>query len=231
MFTKQNGIIQLAISERTLLPFGQAEVLPPYPFVDTWRGVTEFFSIGEDDVRLGIDYHALSYENRSINLDHVTAPKDHIVTGVRFRIIDARITLEIRATEFDFVSGRLRNQDKSIWLSNPDCGQVKIEPLKRTNPMKTNRMSVADQTPNGFIEFGPTDFWSDVSQLTVPFIDTQRVESYTPVALSGIGIYYKTIDASGGFIAPKLFVYDFESHLSDWRRQMRIEWSDTERYQ
>lgn len=212
MLTKQNGVIHLAISERSLLPFGQAEVLPPYPFVDTWRG-TEFFSLLSDDVRESVDYYTLSYENRSINLDYVTAPKDHLVTGVRFRVADGRITIDIRATEFDFVSGRLKNTDKSVWYSNPNCGQVKIEPIQRVNPMRISKMSLPDPTPNGFIEFGPTDYWTDVSQLTVPFIDTQRVEPYTPVALSGVGLYFKNADSSGGFIAPRIFVYDFEPYV------------------
>lgn len=213
MLTKQNGVIHLAISERILLPFGQAEVLPPYPFIDTWRG-TDFFNINNNGIRENVDYYTLSYENRSINLDYVTAPKDHLVTGVRFRITDGRITIEIRATEFDFVNGRLKNIDKSEWYSNPNCGQVKIDSQdRRENPMKISKMSLPDPRQNTFIEFGPTDYTTDVSQLTVPFIDTQRVEPYTPVALSGVGLYFKNAVSSGGFIAPRIFVYDFEPYI------------------
>lgn len=213
--TKLNGVFHLAISERNLLPFGQAEVMPPYPFTETWKTADNIFNGGGgggggDDAG---DHYTLTYANRSINLDYVTAPKDHLVSGVRFRIVDGHITLEIRATEFDFSTGRLKNQENSLWVSNPNCGKVKIELVKRNNPATSYVLSAMNEIPNGFIEFGPTDYWSDISQLTVPFIDTQRVEPYLPVALSGVGLYHKTSNASGGFIATKLIVYDFEPYV------------------
>lgn len=209
--TKLDGVFHLMISERNLLPFGQAEVAPSYPFTDTWKTADNVFNGGRAAGDIA-DRYTLTYENRSINLDYVTAPKDHLVTGVRFRIVDGKITLDIRATEFEFVTGRLKNHENSMWVSNPNCGKVKIELEKRTNPAVSGELSAANETPNAFVEFGPTDYWSDVSQLTVPFIDTQRVEPYLPVALSGVGLYHKTAN-SGGFIATKLIVYDFTPYL------------------
>lgn len=209
---KLNGVFHLMISERNLLPFGQAEVMPPYPFFETWKTADNIFS-GGHATGDSVDHYTLTFANRSINLDYVTAPKDHLVTGVRFRIVDGRITLDIRATEFEFSTGRLKNQENSMWVSNPNCGKVKIELKKRINPAKIDELSVANETPNAFIEFGPTDFWSDISQVTVPFIDTQRLEPYSPVALSGVGLYHKTANGSGGFIATKLIVYDFTPYL------------------
>lgn len=210
--TKLNGVFHLLISERNLLPFGQAEVTPPYPFTETWKTADNIL-YGGRTAGDNVDHYTLTYANRSINLDYVTAPKDHLVTGVRFRIVDGRITLDIRATEFDFSTGRLKNQKDSMWVSNPNCGKVKIELPKRNNPAANGELSVANDTPNAFIEFGPTDYWSDISQLTVPFVDTQRVEPYLPVALSGVGLYHKTANDSGGFIATKLIVYDFMPYI------------------
>lgn len=102
-----------------------------------------------------------------------------------------------------------------MWVSNPNCGKDEIKLDKRTNPAKSGELSKANETPNAFIEFGPADFWTDVSQVTVPFIDTQRVEPYLPVALSGVGLYHKTANGSGGFIATKLIVYDFTPYILD----------------
>lgn len=212
--TKLNGVFHLVISERNLLPFGQAEVMPPYPFTETWKTADNIFNGGPGHV-VGdsVDYYTMTYTNRSINLDYVTAPKDHLVTGVRFRIVDGKITLDIRATKFEFSTGRLMNQKNSMWVSNPNGGKVKIELQKRNNPTKSDGLSAPNETPNAFIEFGPTDYWSDISQLTVPFIDTQRVEPYLPVALSGVGLYHKTANGSAGFIATKLIVYDFSPYI------------------
>lgn len=42
--------------------------------------------------------------------------------------------------------------------------------------------------------------------ISVPFLDTTAVESLTP--LSGVGLYLKAQYGYGGFIAPKLIVFD-----------------------
>lgn len=216
--TKQNGIIHLAIAERALLPYGQAEVITdPHSFYEPWRSSYEFFNIYDTDIEEDVDFVRLTYENRSINLDDVIVPKDTLVTGVRFRVTNAgHIGLDVRATPFDFVTGKLRNLANSVWISNANGGQTEITLHRPSNPLNhVNSLSQQNQTPNAYIKFAPTDYWNDVAQSTIPFIDTQRVEPYNPIALSGVGLYHKTTADSGGFIAPKLIVYDFEPYILD----------------
>lgn len=217
MLTKQNGIIHLAIAERTLLPYGQAETTSDHSFYEPWKSSYEFFNVDDTNIEENVDYYALTYENRSINLDMVTVPKDSVVTGVRFRITQTgHITMDVRATSFDFITGKLKDLTNSMWISNPNCGQTEIPLYRPSNPLNhANNISQINNTPNAFIKFGPTDYWNDVMQLTVPFIDTQRVEPYNPIALSGAGLIHKSISGSGGFIAPKLIVYDFSSYILD----------------
>lgn len=199
------------------MPYGQAEPNSDHSFYEPWKSSSEFFSIHDSDIEKNIDYFALTYENRSINLDMVTVPKDTLVTGVRFRITETEhLTLEARATPFDFVTGKLKDLTTSVWVSNPNCGQHEITLNRPSNPLNhANSLSQINVTPNAFINFTPTDYWSDVMQLTVPFIDTQRVEPYNPIPLSGVGLYHKSTSDSGGFIAPKLIVYDFEPYILD----------------
>lgn len=210
----------MAISERTLLPFGAAET-PQNTFYEPWKSTYDYFNIDDMDIHENVDYFALNYQNKSINLDMVTVPKGHCVTGVRFRITNSgHITMDVRATEFDFNAGKLKNlDDSSMWITNPNCGHTQIVLQRPLNPLKlastTNASSQINTTPNGFIKFSPTDYWSDVSQQTVPFFDTQSVEPYNPIVLSGVGLYHKSEGNSGGFIAPKLIVYDFESVIPD----------------
>lgn len=217
MLTKQNGIIHLAIAERTLLPYGQAEPSSDHSFYEPWRSSYEFFNIYDSDIQENVDYVTLTYESRSLNLDMVTVPKGTLVTGVRFRITKTgHITLDVRSTPFDFVTGKLTDLKRSQWTSNPNCGQTEITLTRPSNPLNhVNRLSQINHTPNAFIKFTPTDYWNDIQQLTVPFIDTQRVEPYNPIALSGVGLYHKTIDDSGGFVAVKLIVYDFQPYVLD----------------
>lgn len=217
MLTKQNGIIHLAIAERMLLPHGQAETNSDHSFYEPWKSSYEFFNTHDSDIQANIDYFPLTYENRSINLDMVTVPKGTLVSGVRFRVTDAgHITLDVRATPFDFVTGKLKDVANSVWVTNPNCGQTEITLHRPSNPLNhANSLSQINATPNAFIKFAPTDYWNDVMQLTVPFIDTQRVEPYNPIPLSGAGLYHKTSSDSGGFIAAKLIVLDFEPYILD----------------
>lgn len=215
VLTKQNGIVHMAIAERKLLPYGQAEITSAHDFYEPWKSSYDFFNIGDTDIQPNVDYVALTYENRSINLDMVIVPNGHLVTGVRFRVTNTgHITLDVRATQFDFISGKLQDLEKSEWFENQECGQREIILSRPSSPLNFLRnLSEINKMPNSFVQFQSTDYWSDISQLTVPFLDTQRVEPYSPVALSGLGLYHKTSQGSGGFIAPKLIVYDYESYF------------------
>lgn len=71
-----------------------------------------------------------------------------------------------------------------------------------------------DSKPDTFIKFTSTDMASDAAQTTVPFIDTQYVAPDPPVLLSGIGIFHKGQPHYGGFIAPKVFTYDYSGVIA-----------------
>lgn len=66
----------------------------------------------------GFDYHKLAWNKRGIDLDDLMAPKHHVVTGVRFRTLGARLNFEIRVTSMDYVSGKLIDIENSYWYSN-----------------------------------------------------------------------------------------------------------------
>lgn len=213
------------------------------------------FSIDSPEVVNGVDYHTLTYQKRSINLDTVLAPAKKIVTGVRFHALDDGVlTIQIRCTDFDYETGelnnlhahctlcilneniknkcfmylfqlnfanwlgRLKNLDKSIWISNEEQS-MRTELLldEPDSPIRSgigsNKPLEPNWTRNQYIKFGPTDRIKDAAQLTVPFLDGTFVEG-NPTILSGIGIYYKGRPGSGGFIAPYLVGFDFGSLIN-----------------
>lgn len=106
-------MIQFIIAESTLLPYGQIDTTIKNADGET-SGLTndryvshEEFEINDSGVKDGIDYHTLTYESRRVNLDAVTAPPGKLVTGVRFHVTnDGRLTVQIRATDFNYVSGK-----------------------------------------------------------------------------------------------------------------------------
>lgn len=111
-FVKHNRIFHLQIQEGELLPHGVInEATLQWKPLDT-------YSITDKDVKRDVDFHVLSYENRSIDLVKVKADTDFVVTGLRFRVVGGHLNLEAQFTGFDFKSGKLTQA--ANWLSGGD---------------------------------------------------------------------------------------------------------------
>lgn len=89
--------------------------------------------------------------------------------------------------------------------------QINDEGLPILSPVK----SVPISGHNQYMEFVPSSVHRDLAQSTLPFIDIQAVTSNPPVPLAGVGIFYKGKPLNGGFLAPKLFTYDFVPHIQE----------------
>lgn len=106
-------MIQFIVAESTLQPYGQIDTTIKSADGETSaltndRYVShEEFEINGPGINDGIDFHTLTYESRRINLDTVTAPPGKLVTGIRFHATnDGRLTIQIRATDFNYVAGK-----------------------------------------------------------------------------------------------------------------------------
>lgn len=207
---KRNGIIQFAVAERELSAYGNVDSVIDERLL--WK-LPPQFNITDNHTIEGVDYATLTYENRSINLDTVAAPNGEVVTGVRFNrnAKDGHLLLEVRFTDIDVTAGKLINLEKSVWLSNANGGKHRINTDNLDLPINSPKPSIPNFKADTYVRFGPTHKKVDISQRTVPFIEGLKVEANVPVPLSGVGIYYKGQTGYGGFIAPKIVLYNFES--------------------
>lgn len=211
---KHNRMIQLNILEQELKPYGEI-VGERYSFYENWEFKGSNFTINDTEVLEGIDYHTLTQENRSINLDTVVVPSGYVITGVRFRLVNGHITLQVRGTEFDYTSGALTNKDKSMWISNLNSGAEELILGEVAPPFEKDITPIVNRKNNIFVKFGPTDYWSDISQTTVPLIRGDTVYVDEKVPLSGVGLYHKSAKSFGGFIAVKLVVLGISEYIPD----------------
>lgn len=203
--TKINRIIQFKIIERQLLPNGQVAVSDsPGTAYDEWKTAAPFHINGLDVVE-GVDFHQLSWKKRSIDLDTLI-DMERVVTGIRFRVIDSHLRLEIRVTDFDYQTGHLKDLRHSKWIGNNHRPKRQLVPVRPDVPTKAKQKSMPFLGDNVYINFQPSDIEKDAAQSTIPFIDTTPLQAMTPLA--GLGLQYKTSIGSGGFIAPKLIVFD-----------------------
>lgn len=209
---KHNRIFMWRISERPLIAYGQVNTNEKNQ-LDLSAGAT--FRLTDVGVRESIDYHTLNWQNRSLELDVLEAPKGHVVTGVRFVLRECgNLALEIKATKFDYTTGRLDlDAASSHWVSNGNRGKTELRLERPDVPTRALSKSVPDLSANQFVRFQPTDRVADVAQSTVPFVDIQKVEPHNVVPLAGLGLYYKGQPLFGGYVAPKVVTYNYGPHL------------------
>lgn len=208
---KINRVFFWGITQATLLNNGQLNQTRYY--YNSWKRTKEF-NVTDEGITDGIDYHTLSWQNRSIYLDTLIAPAGYVLTGIRFNAVNGHLVLAIRVTRFDFKSGRLF--DSFEWISNYNENR---QPIELGRPSESSHKSKSHSIPftseNRYVQFQPSDIDKDGGQTTVPFIDVQLVQppNDRPTLLSGAGIYYKGEAGFGGFIAPKVVTYDFTQHI------------------
>uniref|UniRef100_A0A224XL13 Putative conserved secreted protein n=1 Tax=Panstrongylus lignarius TaxID=156445 RepID=A0A224XL13_9HEMI len=215
-FIKASGVIHIQIQEGELLKYGEINATSIL-----WRPIDEY---NIDTKKAGTDYHMLTWEHRAVDLDDLILPKDHLLTGIKFRKIGGHLNLEIRGSEFDITTGKLKHSgDKSIWVSNDNTDASYYKPRTKVELYKpdipTKRIigeNVPDSSNDQYIEFTSTDVNADAGQTAVPFIDTQLVAPQPPIALTGAGIYHRGTTYSGGFIAPKVFTYDYSEQIMNF---------------
>lgn len=178
---------------------------------NTWR-TSKVFSIDDYDVEEGVDFHTISWLNRSIDLDTVM-DADRVVTGVRFRVVNSHLRLEVRVTNFNYQTGKLIDIQRSEWTyNNSTITKMPLEVQYPDRSTRSTQKSIPIRGKNHYINFQPTDIRKDAAQSTIPFIDPTPVVSDTP--LGGVGIYFKTQYGYGGFIAPKLIAFDASLHMT-----------------
>ncbi|KAH8355089.1 hypothetical protein KR093_005398 [Drosophila rubida] len=209
-FVKARRVFHLQLQQGELLPGGlinQSSL--------AWIPL-EVYNVSHVDIRQGYDYHKLSYNSRSMDLDEIAVESNtQVVTGARFHVVDNHLNLEVRFSTFNFSTGRLIRPDSdSVWLGNDWTRQHYDQPRQKLilyDPQVSTKSSLKSlplSKGNQYMEFVSSSIDKDAAQSTVPFIDMQDVVPNPAVPLSGLGIYHKGRRGFGGFFAPKVVTYN-----------------------
>ncbi|KAH8298546.1 hypothetical protein KR044_010952, partial [Drosophila immigrans] len=210
-FVKAARVFHLQLQQGELLPGGlinQSSL--------AWIPL-EVYNVSKVDTRNGYDYHKLSYNSRSLDLDEIVVDNDTlVVTGARFHVVNNHLNLEVRFSTFNYTTGRLIRPDvDSIWLGNDWTREHYEQPRQKLmlyDPQVSTKSplnSLPLSKGNQYMEFVSSSMDKDAAQSTVPFIDLQDVVPNPAVPLAGLGIYHKGRKGFGGFFAPKIVTYNF----------------------
>lgn len=136
------------------------------------------------------------------------------------------LSLEVRATPFNFVTGELivPENDEHLWTRGywPNIDDFKTDNYAQLFDLNTfgtadNPMISLSNTINPderYSGFTHSDLKRDAGQSTVPFFDTQKVEMDSGFALDGIGLTRKGYGDGGGFLTLKLFTIDLSKYIT-----------------
>ena len=119
-------------------------------------------------------FKTMTYEERALDLDILSAPNGSVITGVRLRDLGGHLNLEIRVTPISFSTGKLI-QDRTVWIANDNTAvsgvksitdkRQRLELISPDVPTKYIGQSKIDSRHNQFILFGATSSHKDVSRL------------------------------------------------------------------
>jgi hypothetical protein len=140
---------------------------------------------------------------------------------VKLRVFGTHLNLAVRVSEINFSTGTVDpDPRKSIWISNDNTElssgkdrRAEIRMKWPNVPTRSKKPSVVISDSNSFIRFTHSDIGKDAAQSTVPFLDSQDVYSSPGSPLQGVGLYYKSQQGYGGFIAPKIETLDYTSFI------------------
>ncbi len=110
-FVKENRTIHLAIEQGRALPEGGIASETRH-----WVDPVGVVNV-EDSKRRNKDFMMMTYEDRALDTDHLKAPANHVVTGVKLRNLGGHLNLEVRVTPIDFKTGLL-SPASSTWIGN-----------------------------------------------------------------------------------------------------------------
>ncbi|XP_057324696.1 uncharacterized protein LOC130667218 [Microplitis mediator] len=191
---------------------------------------------------VGPDTIKLSYNIRAFELDDIELPDEHLVTGVKFMVThEKRISLAVRGSAMYNDRKKTFPSIHNQWYHSNLLKSRRRKRKPRTNidiKYSKNPAELTEQlqelsTPgSNYVEFSVSVYSSkDENVAIVPFLDSRELVTDPPIALGGLGIFYKSKPGYGGFIAFKYITAKYNILIDrDHARTMNATLSDLLKY-
>jgi len=217
------------------LQIQQALALPEGGVDETTKAWKEPTSLSEENLTNNPKIFTMSYEQRAMDLDTLSAPEGHVLTGLKFRKLGGHLNLEIQATPIRFGEGQLM-PEQSIWIANDNTPASnkprRLIPIILPDiPTRLTATNKVDGDHDQYLQFDTTSAHKDVAQTTVPFLDVQPVSVKPATWLAGAGVYHKGRIGFGGFVGLSVETFDFSRHLlpdTDSKEDFKVEFVKVE---
>ncbi|KAK0091228.1 hypothetical protein PV326_003550 [Microctonus aethiopoides] len=214
--------------KRIIYPRIQTSILSGKGYVRTKRlrfkynfeKSTNDFSLLSDNLN-NIHFGTNESQIQRIALDDIHVDDGYVVTGVKFsklsnineqnntKDLGATIILEVRATKFDFETGKL---GESKWISGKIPNAQRSELSLNCSP---NRTSSNDFPDSGrFVRFQTSNSMKNGEKSTIPFFYKQTRPIVYTYPLTGIGLELNCSPHSEGVLSFKLIFYNPSTYMN-----------------
>ncbi|XP_014295980.1 uncharacterized protein LOC103580763 [Microplitis demolitor] len=187
--------------------------------------------------RMGSDTVKLGYDIRAFELDDIELPDEHLVTGVKFILTnEKRISLAVRGSAMYNDRKRTFSSIHDQWYyskPNPYKPRTNIDIQYSKNSADLEEHNLQLSTPGlNYVDFSTSVYSLNSENVAIiPFIDSRELVTNPPIALGGLGIFYKSRPGYGGFIAFKFITAKYNIHLdSNFAQAMNNTFSDLQKY-
>ncbi|XP_063982551.1 uncharacterized protein LOC135165314 [Diachasmimorpha longicaudata] len=227
-FTVHNGVMQLQIQQGKLGPFWEIEGLPEWKPVNDISEQIRAKRLGRKlrgespEVEEGSDYLIVK-EGTEVQLDTLSVPTGHVLTGVKFDLVQEggqdssrRVQIGVFSMPFNVTNGRLKHLDTRPTLTRPDSvkrTQLVFPTENVINPLPVTKFSGSNQ----WVSIITSNMKNDGGQTTLPYFDAKPVVSDPPSALGGVGIFHKSGGNFTGFVALKCVSLDYVPFMNEHR--------------
>ncbi|XP_011302214.1 uncharacterized protein [Fopius arisanus] len=188
-------------------------------------GFTKSWGLRTVRLRRGYNFDFIKGDQRSMNLDDVSAPFGHVVVGVRFALAEDvskktnnPVRLMLLIAPYNFETGKLdvSLHKRPTWIGVDNIkkrAEIKFD--RPDNPTK-HHLNIPSTQPNLFVKFQESDLKKDAGQSTIPFWDIQEVVTTPTAPLTGVGIFHKghRDRIYGGYLALRILSLNFIDYLN-----------------
>ncbi|XP_011313502.1 uncharacterized protein [Fopius arisanus] len=188
-------------------------------------GFTKSWGLRTVRLRRGYNFDFIKGDQRSMNLDDVSAPFGHVVVGVRFALAEDvskktnnPVRLMLLIAPYNFETGKLdvSLHKRPTWIGVDNIkNRAEIKFDHPDIPTK-HHLNIPSTQPNLFVKFQESDLKKDAGQSTIPFWDIQEVVTTPTAPLTGVGIFHKghRDRIYGGYLALRILSLNFIDYLN-----------------
>ncbi|XP_063697916.1 uncharacterized protein LOC134828859 [Culicoides brevitarsis] len=217
-FEKKNNAIFVNIETSSVLPFA---------FGNNNDAEWESGPNLDENISSNRDiYFKMHHWCRHIALSDVRVARDEVVVGVQLAPVPGKrcvLALRVFGRQINMLSGKFTSDGIHIYEPKIDKSPeiIDMENLIGGVDAKAQQVTTS-QNGSTLIKISHSAIGDHLGQNTLPYFDSQPVLSSPRMMQAGVGLFYRTTEKYGGYLAPRMMAFNTWDYLKDIEKKPEI---------